>query len=94
MEKKSLPKKVITSDDVLFQEIEGESVLLNLTTEKYFGLNEVGTRFWHLLAENEETDRVLSNLHDEYDVEAETLQNDLAVLITQLSEQGLVTVEE
>ena len=94
MEKKSLPKKVKISDEVLFQEIEGECVLLNLKTEKYFGLDEVGTRFWHLLSENDETDKALSNLYNEYDVESETLQNDLAILIDQLSKQGLVMIEE
>ena len=32
------------ADDVLHQELAGETVLLNLKTEHYFGLDPVGTR--------------------------------------------------
>ena len=32
--------------DVLLQELQGESVLLNLSSGRYFGLNGVGTRMW------------------------------------------------
>ena len=34
---------------VLVRELEGESVLLNLDSEAYFGLDEVGTRMWAVL---------------------------------------------
>ena len=39
------------SKDVLFQEVAGETVLLDLNSESYFGLDEVGTRIWTLLNE-------------------------------------------
>ena len=37
------------SDEVLSQEVNGETLLLDLEGESYFGLNEVGTRIWQLL---------------------------------------------
>ncbi len=89
----SLPKKVKISDEVLFQEIEGEAVLLNMANEKYFGLDEVGTRIWHLLADDETPQNALDNLQNEYDVDALTLETDLANLINSLNEQGLVSIE-
>lgn len=90
----SLPKNIKISDQVLFQEIDGECVLLNLENERYFGLNEVGTRFWQLLSENSNTANALNNLQKEYDTSEETLQSDLADLINELSEQGLVTIDD
>lgn len=92
MENNSLPKKVKISDEVLFQEIEGECVLLNLSNEQYFGLDEVGTRFWHLLSEDEKIENALSNLQKEYNVDEKVLRNDLSNLIKQMQEQGLVSV--
>lgn len=89
-----IPRLVRLSEQVLFQEIEGEAVLLNLKNEQYFGLNEIGTRLWHLLAENEETANLLTHLQSEYEVDEETLKNDLSVLINDLKTQGLVTVED
>lgn len=89
----SLPRNVKISDQVLFQEIEGESVLLNLDNEQYFGLDEVGTRIWHLLSENGETRKTLNLLLDEYKVDKAKLENDLSDLIEDLRDQGLVMVE-
>ena len=39
--------RVRAAPDTLMQELEGESVLLSLASERYFGLDEVGTRIWH-----------------------------------------------
>ena len=88
-----LPQRVKVSEEVLFQEIEGEAVLLNLANEQYFGLNEVGTRMWHLLSENGEIQQVLTRLKNEYRVDEATLKNDLAVLLDELGRQGLIIIE-
>lgn len=40
----SLPTRVEISPEVLFQELQGEAVLLNLTSERYYGLDDVGMR--------------------------------------------------
>lgn len=89
-----LLQQVKVSDEVLFQEIEGESVLLNLATEQYFGLDEVGTRIWHLLSEDGKPANVLTKLQKVYDIDRETLQNDLAGLINELKMQGLIVVSD
>ena len=46
----SLPKgKVRLGPDVVYRELGGEMVLLNLKTGVYFGLNETGAEMWTLL---------------------------------------------
>lgn len=92
MKKCNLPNKVRISDQVLFQEIEGESVLLNLKNEQYYGLNDVGTSFWHLLYNDESIENVLLNLRHEYKVDEDTLRNDILNLINELDKNGLVTI--
>ena len=37
----------------LFQELQGEAVLLNLKSGVYFGLDPVGTRIWELFAKHD-----------------------------------------
>ena len=46
----TLASRVIVPDDVLFQELNGEAVILDLASERYFGLDGVGTRFWELIS--------------------------------------------
>jgi hypothetical protein len=90
----SLPSGVRVSDHVLFQEIEGECVLLNMVSEQYFGLDDVGTRFWHLLVEEGDPAKALVRLRQVYDVDEVTLCTDLAKLLEQLSSEGLVILEK
>ncbi len=84
-----LNKKVIPSEDVLFQEVDGETVLLDLKSEHYFGLNAVGTRVWQLIQDNEELNKVFELLLDEYDVEPSQLENDLSKIVSELVHEGL-----
>lgn len=78
--------------DVLVSALSGESVLLNLKSEKYFGLDEVGTRMWGALASSGSIQGAYETLLAEYDVEAERLREDLSELIEKLVEQGLIEV--
>jgi PAS domain-containing protein len=90
MENKSLPERVEISEEVLFQDIEGECVLLNLANEQYFGLDEVGTRFWELLSENNEIEPILRQILNEFNVEESVLRRDLVILLDEMSENGLI----
>ena len=89
----TLSQRASPSDDVLFQEVGGEAVLLSLASESYFGLDPVGTRIWQLLGEDASLQRVHERLLDEYEVEPSHLQSDLLVLVEQLADAGLVRVE-
>ncbi len=88
-----LPQRVTPSPQVVFQELEGEAVLLDLGAERFFELNPVGTRIWQLFAEQPDVASVREQLLEEFDVEADTLNSDLSNLIARLSEAGLVSVE-
>ena len=86
----SLETAFTVPDDVVFRELSGESVLLNLESGIYFGLDAVGTRAWQLMVEHGRLDRVLENLLEEYDVPVDTLRHDLIDLFVQLTHHGLV----
>ena len=88
-----MPGKVRISPDVVFQEFDGETTLLDLRTSVYFELDDVGTRAWQLLAENESLEPTVATLLTEYAVDEATLRRDLGALIDQLSARGLVQVD-
>jgi len=81
------------STDVLSQEVAGETVLLDLRSEHYFGLEEVGTRFWQLLQKDGEFQAAYDTLLQEYDVDAEQLQSDLESLLSELESAGLIQLD-
>jgi hypothetical protein len=89
----SLEARVAVSTEVMLQEVGGEGVLLDLRSERYFGLDEVGTRIWRLVEGDGRLQVVHAQLLDEYDVEPARLEHDLRELIGRLAEAGLVNVE-
>ena len=82
-------QKITISNEALSQEVNGETVILDLKSESYFGLDEVGTRIWQLLQEEKDLQKVFDALLQEYDVEAEQLEQDLIELVDKLIEAGL-----
>jgi hypothetical protein len=78
------------SEEVLSQEVNGETVLLDLEGEAYFGLNEVGTRIWQLLQSEPTVVETLNTLSEEYDVSREQLENDVGDLLDKLADAGLI----
>ena len=89
----TLAHRASRSDQVLSQDLGGEAVLLDLASEQYFGLNQVGTRIWQLL----ETTPALLEVHGalcvEFEAAADQIECDLLALIGALRDTGLVTVE-
>ena len=85
----ALDSTVAASDDAVFREMDGESVLLNLETGMYFGLDEVGTRVWRLAADNGSLRAVRDRLVAEYDADPATIERDLLALADALVSKGL-----
>ena len=88
----TLTSRVRVNDDVLFQELQGEAVLLNLKSGVYFGLDPVGTRIWQLFADHELLAEIAQTIVTEYDVAEGRCSADLLKLVGDLEQQGLVTL--
>ena len=75
---------------VLSRELAGETVLLNLESGVYYGLDAVGTRAWNLLAEERTLADVCTIMLEEFEVTHDTLQQDLTTLVRELCEKQLL----
>lgn len=78
-------------ENVLFQEVGDEAVLLSLDKGHYFGLDEIGTHIWNLIKEKKNAEEIIAVITEEYDVEAEQFKQDLDDFVTELQESGLIT---
>lgn len=87
----TLTQRLLRSEDVLFQNLDGEAVLLDLASETYFGLNEVGTRVWELLESSRSLGEIATLLQSEYEVESARAESDVLDLATRLIEAGLAS---
>ena len=88
----SFSDRVAVPTHVLVRILEKEAVLLNLETERYFGLDETGTRMWQVATVAPNIDATYRQLLDEYDVDPDTLRENLAELIEKLAGSGLLSL--
>ena len=84
------PTRWTIPDDVVFEVLDDQAVLLNLETGNYFGLNHTGTRIWKLIEEHGDIDAVRKYILEEFDVCQEALEGDLQVLLSELLERRLL----
>lgn len=73
---------------------DGSSVVLDLETEKYFGLDTVGAEMWTALVENPTVAAARDRLLRHFDVEEARLDSDLAQFVDELESRGLVVVSK
>ena len=88
----TLASRIRINEDVVFHDLQGEIVLLNLKTGVYFGLDPVGTRIWHLTHEGHPLQKVLGSLVEEYEVTEAQGAHDLLGFVAQLRENQLVEI--
>ncbi|HXX16843.1 MAG TPA: PqqD family protein [Candidatus Eremiobacteraceae bacterium] len=77
---------------VLVRHLADETVLLNLETEKYFGLDATGTLMWQLATQSPTLEAAYAHLSDQFDVQPEILRSHFTGLLRQLVEHGLLTL--
>lgn len=83
---------VVAADEQISSDLGGESVILNMKTGLYHGLNEVGARVWDLIEKPKAVKEIKQVLLEEYEVEAEVCTNDLFLLLNNLKTAGLIKV--
>jgi len=91
----SMSMNITVPSGVLVRELDAESVLLNLNSEQYFGLDDVGTSILNALNQCHSIQDAFEKVLEEYDVDPDTLKRDMTDLIRKLLKQGLLeTVNE
>ena len=90
----SFSQRVKLSENVLVSDLQGESVILNVNSQRYYGLDKIGTRFLTLVSNGDTIEYAFEAMLSEYDVAADELRVDLTDLLVQLKDHGLVEVCE
>ena len=80
-------------EHVLSRHAGGETVLMSLGNERYYSLDEIGTRLWALIGDGQSFGAIVAVLVEEYDVPTHVLEGDLTLLLNDLVANGLLTVD-
>lgn len=85
---------VVASPDQVSSDLSGESVILNLKSGTYFGLNEVGSSVWQFIQEPRTVSDVCEAILAEYDVDAQTCETEVQALLVDLLAAQLVEIRD
>ncbi len=86
--------RVRLAKDVLIQKVGDDAILLNLNTENYFALDEVGTRIIATLQESDSVTQAVRKLVGVYEVDESKLTSDAVRLVEECEQHGLLQVTE
>jgi len=85
-----LTDEVWLSPDVVTRAIGEETMLLDLASGTYYGLDAVGAQFVSLVQQGKSALEARDALLEIYDVETEVIDRDLEALLDSLSLRGIV----
>ncbi|MEM9808147.1 MAG: PqqD family peptide modification chaperone [Cyanobacteria bacterium P01_D01_bin.56] len=89
------PRSIVSPmPEQVSSELNGEVVILNLTSGVYYGLNEVGARIWELIQQPRSVEQIYSILLDEYEVAPDACQQELFNLLQGLKNACLIEVSD
>ncbi len=78
--------------DLMMADLDGEAVLLNLQTGRYFGLNQVGTSIWAMITAPCTVADVIAGIQKDYDVPAEQLEKDVLAFLEAMEKRSLIHI--
>lgn len=78
------------TDNATFEVVEGEAVLIDMSTGSYFTLNRVGTEFWEHIDGRQTIEQHADALARQYEVDLQTVTADLIDLAEKMAANNLV----
>lgn len=82
--------RIVRSPRVVVAERGPEAVLIDLDRGHRFALNPLGARIWTMLVSEPTLPELVERFWTEYDVRAAPLAHDIAVLLAQWDNSGLI----
>jgi hypothetical protein len=90
----TLSSRVSAVKDQISSSLGNEEVILHLQSGTYYGLNEVGSRIWHLIQEQKPISEIYQQLLIEYNIDADQCKRDVLALLQQLADEHLIEIDD
>lgn len=83
-------KKLQLKSGLLVQTVDSELIVLDPSSDAYFGLNEVGLCIYTALEKNASTDQIVRALVKAFEVDEATAEQDVLGFVDELVQSGLL----
>lgn len=83
----------LKKSSVVWRDLDGESVLLDLDSGSYFSLNKVGTLIWGLFNDGKSVSEAVAAVHGAYEVDEKAALSDVVDLASRLISENLIQID-
>ncbi len=90
MDKNSILQR---AENVTFEVVADEAILIDINTGTYFSLNEVGTEFWEMLDGTQTIEQHAAVIANKYEVETDMVVADLLELAEEMAADKLILIQ-
>jgi len=87
-----LSSVVSANADLLFSEIDGELVMMDMDSGRYFNLDRIGTAVWRELAQPREVREICRVLGEHYEAAPGEIERDVLDLLGRMLDSRLIRV--
>lgn len=81
-------KQIVSAD------MDGETVMMNIQTGKYYNLGNMGGGIWALIEGQTKVETIIESLMEEYNVTREQCEKEVLSFLNQILGQGLIECVE
>lgn len=85
-----LERQIVRASQNIVSDMDGEKVMLDIASGKYYNLGTVGGVIWDLLEHPMTVAELVDALMEQYDVERSVCEQQVLVFLQQLFAEGLV----
>jgi len=95
MKKKEITTNTVISqiEEIVTTDIDGETVMMSIENGEYYGLDDIGSRIWELIARPIKVSDLIDTLLERFDVDRETCEIDVLKFLNELNEDRILEVE-
>ncbi len=90
----NLASLVAQSPDLVSTRIEDQTALMSIANGAYYGMDQVGTRVWELIARRQAVSALVDQLLTEFEVDRTTCEQHVLAFLQNLADSDLLMVDD
>jgi hypothetical protein len=87
-----LDSKIVRDTHIVFNEMDGETIMMSIENGEYYGMNSMGSRIWNLLETPKAVSEICDALLIDFDVTMEQCVKDLLPFLNRMAVKGVVKI--
>ena len=87
-----MDSKIVSDTKIVFNEMDGETIMMSIENGEYYGINSIGSRIWKLLETPQVASEICDTLLPDYDVTREQCAKDVLLFLNKMAEKGVIKI--